>query len=52
MPLIFSGLQNEGYFDPWALLCAMRKKAQSLGAVFVKGEAVGFQYKDGAFQYK
>lgn len=46
------GLQNEGWFDPWALLCAMRKKAQDLGAVFVKGEAIGFTYKDGMYTHE
>ena len=35
------GLANEGWFDPWALLRGMRRKAQSLGVTYVEGEPVG-----------
>lgn len=33
--------QGEGFFDPWALLSAMRRKAISMGVLFVSGEVVG-----------
>ncbi|XP_022205180.2 FAD-dependent oxidoreductase domain-containing protein 1 isoform X1 [Nilaparvata lugens] len=36
------GLENEGWFDPWLLLQALRKKAQYYGAEYVEGEVVGF----------
>ena len=34
------GPENEGWIDPYALLQAFRKKARSLGAVFVQDEVV------------
>ncbi|CAD5118716.1 DgyrCDS7397 [Dimorphilus gyrociliatus] len=40
------GLENEGYFDPWLLLAAMRAKAVSLGVKYVRGEVTGFRFKD------
>lgn len=36
------GTRNEGYFDPWALLQAMRKGAMAQGVEFVEQETVGF----------
>lgn len=39
------GLEKEGWFDPWALLCGLKRKAIQLGAHYVKGEAVGFEFK-------
>lgn len=39
------GLENEGWFDPWSLLCAFKRKAMSLGVEYVDGEAVGFEFK-------
>ena len=41
-----SGLENEGWFDPWLLLQALRNKATSLGTQYVKGEVVGFNTDD------
>ena len=38
-----TGLQNEGWFDPWLFLAALKTKAASLGVQFVKGEVVGFK---------
>ena len=47
------GFENEGWFDPWALMAALRIKAQDLGVHFIPGEVscwdryilkVGFQY--------
>ena len=32
--------RNEGYFDPWALLQAMKTRAASLGVQYLAGEAV------------
>uniref|UniRef100_A0AAV2J625 FAD-dependent oxidoreductase domain-containing protein 1 n=1 Tax=Knipowitschia caucasica TaxID=637954 RepID=A0AAV2J625_KNICA len=38
------GLENEGWFDPWTLLSAFRRKAISLGVIPCSGEVTGFQY--------
>lgn len=40
------GLEKEGWFDPWSLLCALRKKAIYLGAKYVNAEVKAFQYRD------
>lgn len=40
------GLENEGWFDPWCLLSALKKKAISLGVEYVSGEVVGFDFKE------
>ncbi|CAL1295055.1 unnamed protein product [Larinioides sclopetarius] len=42
------GFENEGWFDPWALLSAFKKKACSLGAQYVHGEVIGFEFEDHA----
>uniref|UniRef100_A0A672ZR94 FAD-dependent oxidoreductase domain-containing protein 1 n=1 Tax=Sphaeramia orbicularis TaxID=375764 RepID=A0A672ZR94_9TELE len=39
------GLENEGWFDPWSLLNAFRRKAVSMGVVQCCGEVTGFKYK-------
>lgn len=55
------GSETEGWFDPWALLRGFKQKAVELGATFVKGEVVGFEFeghrdmlmegvKDGTYQ--
>ncbi|XP_051494658.1 FAD-dependent oxidoreductase domain-containing protein 1 isoform X2 [Apus apus] len=36
------GLENEGWFDPWTLLNAFRRKAVSLGVYSCSGEVRGF----------
>ncbi|XP_072283449.1 FAD-dependent oxidoreductase domain-containing protein 1 [Pyxicephalus adspersus] len=36
------GLENEGWFDPWTLLNALKRKAMSMGVTFCKGEVTGF----------
>ena len=41
-----SGLQNEGWFDPWALLFAFKKKAVSLGVQYIEGTVTGMQVTD------
>lgn len=39
------GLENEGWFDPWSLLFAFKRKAVSLGAHYVTGEVTQFGFK-------
>jgi FAD-dependent oxidoreductase domain-containing protein 1 len=39
------GESNEGYFDPWSLLCAMKAKARSMGVEYVDGAAVDAEVK-------
>ncbi|KAL4660649.1 FAD-dependent oxidoreductase domain-containing protein 1 [Arapaima gigas] len=38
------GLENEGWFDPWSLLNAFRRKALSMGVYQCFGEVTGFRY--------
>lgn len=38
------GLEKEGWFDPWALLMGYKRTAARLGAHFVHGEAIGFEF--------
>ncbi|KAM9728982.1 FAD-dependent oxidoreductase domain-containing protein 1 [Menidia menidia] len=38
------GLENEGWFDPWTLLNAFRRKAISLGVTQCFGEVTDFKY--------
>jgi len=40
------GIKNEGWFDPWSLLNAFKRKALSLGTTFVNGEVVGFDFRE------
>ena len=35
------GHDNEGYFDPWALVTALKKKVTSMGVEFIDGSVVG-----------
>ena len=51
LPCVVLGLENEGWFDPWSLLRALRAKAINLGAVYVPGEVVGFRYRNNALNY-
>ncbi len=37
------GIKDEGWFDGYGLLQAFRKKARSLGVIYITGEAVGIQ---------
>ncbi|CAL1675072.1 unnamed protein product [Lasius platythorax] len=39
------GLEKEGWFDPWTLLCALKNKASHLGAQYINAEVKAFQYK-------
>ena len=40
------GKQGEGWLDPAALLAGMKGKARSLGTTYIKGQVIGFEYKD------
>ena len=40
------GLENEGWFDPWLLLQAMRNKSKSMQTDFLTGEVVGFRTQE------
>ncbi|XP_061417533.1 LOW QUALITY PROTEIN: FAD-dependent oxidoreductase domain-containing protein 1 [Lethenteron reissneri] len=40
------GLENEGWFDPWALLQALRRKALSMGVYYYNGEVTGFKFSN------
>lgn len=40
------GLEKEGWFDPWALLCGLSNRAKQLGANYTNAELVGFEYRD------
>lgn len=39
------GIENEGWFDPWLLLCAFKRKAISMGVEYITGTAKGFNFK-------
>jgi FAD-dependent oxidoreductase domain-containing protein 1 len=38
------GVQNEGWFDPWSYLVALKKKSIALGVDFIQGEVKGFDF--------
>uniref|UniRef100_A0A1A8P387 FAD-dependent oxidoreductase domain-containing protein 1 n=1 Tax=Nothobranchius pienaari TaxID=704102 RepID=A0A1A8P387_9TELE len=38
------GLENEGWFDPWTLLNAFKRKAISMGVIQCCGEVTGFSH--------
>lgn len=40
------GRENEGWFDPWALLSAFKLKSMSLGCKHVNANVTGFKLKD------
>ncbi|KAI4492264.1 hypothetical protein M0802_009954 [Mischocyttarus mexicanus] len=40
------GLEKEGWFDPWLLLCAFKTKAMSLGVEYITATAVDFGFED------
>lgn len=39
------GIENEGWFDPWSLLNALRKKSIDLGADYKDYEVVGMEFQ-------
>ena len=38
------GMENEGHFDPWALLTMLKMKCQDLGVTFVHGDVYNFAH--------
>jgi len=38
------GMENEGHFDPWALLSMLKVKCQDLGVTFVHGDVYNFAH--------
>ncbi|CAL1169406.1 unnamed protein product [Cladocopium goreaui] len=44
------GESNEGYFDPWALLQAMRKAAMARGVEFIEQPVKGFSMSGGRIE--
>ncbi len=38
------GIENEGYFDPWALMTMFKIKAQELGVTFVHGDVYNMSH--------
>ncbi|KAK9510559.1 hypothetical protein O3M35_005310 [Rhynocoris fuscipes] len=43
------GLENEGWFDPWSLLQAFKRKALYLGVDHVVGEITKFKFEENSF---
>ena len=39
------GYENEGWFDPWALLTGLKMKCQELGVHFVEGEVTNIAHQ-------
>ncbi|XP_050733991.1 FAD-dependent oxidoreductase domain-containing protein 1-like isoform X2 [Eriocheir sinensis] len=39
------GRDNEGWFDPWSLLCGLQRKATALGTQYIKGKVTGLSHK-------
>ena len=44
------GLKNEGWFDPWLLLQAFRKKIVSMGVQVINAEVTGVSVLDNRVQ--
>lgn len=40
------GLEKEGWFDPHSMLFGFKNRAIEFGAHYVKGEAIGFEYRN------
>lgn len=40
------GLEKEGWFDPWSLLSAFKKRAIEFGAEYVNAEVTGFEFRE------
>ena len=43
------GIENEGFFDPWALMTMLKIKAQELGVTFVHGDVYNFAHQGKCF---
>lgn len=39
------GVKNEGWFDPWSYLVALKKKCVSLNVEFIQGDVKDFKRK-------
>lgn len=39
------GLEKEGWFDPWLMLYALKKRAIEYGAHYLNGEVAGFEFR-------
>ena len=42
---IFPGMEGEGWFDPWQLVRALRRKNLNMGVKYIDGEVNKFSYK-------
>ena len=42
------GVGNEGWFDPWMLLNAFKKKVKSMGVKFLEADVIGVDVEDNA----
>ncbi|OXA59009.1 FAD-dependent oxidoreductase domain-containing protein 1 [Folsomia candida] len=40
------GMENEGWFDAWAFLFGLKRKACELGTEYVESEVVGFKFEE------
>jgi len=40
------GLEKEGWFDPWALLCGMKNKAMEFGTHYHQAEVIDFMFNE------
>jgi len=38
------GLENEGWFDPWSLLNALKQKGINLGVEYIQGDVIGYDF--------
>ena len=38
---MLQGVKNEGWFDPWSLLNAFKKKVISMGVQYLKADVTG-----------
>lgn len=45
------GIENEGWYDPWNLLVAMRDKNLSRGCYYIEGELVDLVEQEGNYGY-
>lgn len=45
------GTKNEGYFDPWLYVSAVKKKAQAMGVEYIEAKAIGGRLSGAAGSY-
>lgn len=46
MNSLILGLENEGWFDPYLLLSAFKRKVLSMGVTYISGEIMGLSISD------